>query len=117
MADMLWQGYTHNDEFIVTQHPLVDTVSDFWNMIWDQNSIGIVLLSTIEDVVSVVPFYFGRVPRFDQIDPVVFFLSDCLALTGQVHLSKQQCCDQLQNNNNNCSPFNGSLSGTTGLPG
>jgi len=38
----------------VTQHPLNDTVSDFWNMIWDQNSIGVVLLSAVDDTVSAV---------------------------------------------------------------
>jgi len=59
LCTMYLQGYSHNDEFVVTQHPLDDTVSDFWNMIWDQNSIGIVLLSTADDTVSdVVPFQF-----------------------------------------------------------
>ena len=40
----------------MTQHPLDSTVSDFWNMIWDQNSIGIVLLSAVDDTVSAVAF-------------------------------------------------------------
>jgi protein tyrosine phosphatase len=43
------QGYTRNDEFIITQYPIEDTTADFWNMIWDQNSITIVLLSPVDD--------------------------------------------------------------------
>lgn len=62
----------------MTQHPLDDTVSDFWNMIWDQNSIGIVLLSTIDDTVSYAPYYFDHVLRCDRIDRSVFFLLDFL---------------------------------------
>ena len=68
---VLWQGYSHNEEFIVTQHPLDDTVSDFWNMIWDQNSIGIVLLSTVDDVVSSFPVYFD--PVRDVIWSILFY--------------------------------------------
>jgi len=42
-------GFTHLKEFIVTQHPLVDTIADFWQMVWDHNSLTIVVLSSVVD--------------------------------------------------------------------
>lgn len=47
-----YQGYNHTDEFILTQHPLEATVGDFWRMVWDNNSSVIVLLSRVDDQVS-----------------------------------------------------------------
>ncbi|XP_033746096.1 LOW QUALITY PROTEIN: tyrosine-protein phosphatase 99A-like [Pecten maximus] len=43
------QGYNKTDEFILTQHPLEDTVEDFWRMVWDQNSSVVFLLSQLDD--------------------------------------------------------------------
>ncbi|XP_060555238.1 tyrosine-protein phosphatase 99A-like isoform X5 [Ruditapes philippinarum] len=43
------QGYNKSNEFIVTQHPLEQTVEDFWRMVWDQNSSVIVQLSDVDD--------------------------------------------------------------------
>ncbi|XP_064633789.1 tyrosine-protein phosphatase 99A-like isoform X2 [Lineus longissimus] len=42
-------GYNDKKEYIVTQHPLVETQQDFWRMVWDQNSNTVVLLSTVEE--------------------------------------------------------------------
>lgn len=42
-------GYNKNNEFIITQHPLAATTDDFWRMVWDQNSMTIVLLSVFDD--------------------------------------------------------------------
>lgn len=39
------QGYNKTQEYIVTQHPLEKTKEDFWRMVWDHNSMTIVLLS------------------------------------------------------------------------
>ncbi|ELU14810.1 hypothetical protein CAPTEDRAFT_148361 [Capitella teleta] len=39
------QGYNKNEEFIVTQHPLPSTQEDFWRMVWEHNSMTIVLLN------------------------------------------------------------------------
>lgn len=46
------QGYNKKEEYIVTQHPLKDTVEDFWRMVWDQNSMSIVLLSKPDEQVQ-----------------------------------------------------------------
>ncbi|CAF0736152.1 unnamed protein product [Didymodactylos carnosus] len=52
-------GCYRPDEYIITQHPLVNTIMDFWQMIWDTNSSLIVSLygdeKTQPDVMSYWP--------------------------------------------------------------
>jgi receptor-type tyrosine-protein phosphatase gamma len=45
-------GFRRLRDFIVTQHPLSNTIKDFWQMVLDHNIQTIVLLSTVDDVVS-----------------------------------------------------------------
>ncbi|XP_046912035.2 protein tyrosine phosphatase 99A isoform X4 [Dermatophagoides farinae] len=42
-------GFSRLREFIITQHPIWDTVPDFWQMIWDHNVQTIVMLSSVID--------------------------------------------------------------------
>lgn len=48
----LSSGFRRLRDFIVTQHPLVNTINDFWQMCWDHNVQTIVLLSSLDDIVS-----------------------------------------------------------------
>lgn len=45
-------GFRRLRDFIVTQHPLSNTIKDFWQMIHDHHVQTIVCLSTVDDVVS-----------------------------------------------------------------
>lgn len=42
-------GFSHQNEFIITQHPLKsdDCLDSFWQMVWDHNSQTIVMLSNV----------------------------------------------------------------------
>jgi hypothetical protein len=42
--DIFLQGCHRVDEFIITQHPLMNTITDFWQMIWNTNTSIIVSL-------------------------------------------------------------------------
>ncbi|XP_013779211.1 tyrosine-protein phosphatase 99A-like [Limulus polyphemus] len=42
-------GFSKLREFIITQHPIYDSIADFWQMVWDHNSQTIVLLSAVDE--------------------------------------------------------------------
>ena len=47
-------GFVHLNEFIVTQHPMQQTVSDFWRMIWEHNVRTMVVLSPNHETVHIL---------------------------------------------------------------
>ncbi|XP_043278887.1 tyrosine-protein phosphatase 99A isoform X3 [Venturia canescens] len=42
-------GFQRNREFIVTQHPLKNTIKEFWQMMWDHNSKTVVMLTQCDE--------------------------------------------------------------------
>ena len=67
------QGYHRRDAFITTQGPLAKTVNDFWKMIWQQNSLSIVMLTSLEED--------GKVY---SLSPCDYMFHQCLYLAGNV---------------------------------
>ena len=45
-------GHDKLKEFIITQHPTSLVKDDFWRMLWDHNAQTVVLLSPVEEPVS-----------------------------------------------------------------
>uniref|UniRef100_A0A8C9EKA2 protein-tyrosine-phosphatase n=1 Tax=Pavo cristatus TaxID=9049 RepID=A0A8C9EKA2_PAVCR len=46
-----WQGYGGEEKvYIATQGPIVNTVSDFWRMVWQERSPIIVMITNIEEM-------------------------------------------------------------------
>lgn len=50
-------GFNHLREFILTQHPVYETFSDFWQMVYDHNSQTIVLLTQMNDLKEYPQFW------------------------------------------------------------
>lgn len=50
-----WQGYGGEEKvYIATQGPIVNTVSDFWRMVWQERSPIIVMITNIEEMNEVM---------------------------------------------------------------
>ncbi|XP_066911356.1 receptor-type tyrosine-protein phosphatase epsilon-like [Clytia hemisphaerica] len=44
-----FDSYHHRNSYIVTQHPLTNTLEDFWRMIWEHNSLIVINLTQHEE--------------------------------------------------------------------
>lgn len=47
-----FNGFRRLRDYVVTQHPLPNTVIDFWQMVHDHNVPTVVLMSQVDDIVS-----------------------------------------------------------------
>lgn len=48
MRVFLFQSYKQPSAFIVTQHPLPNTVKDFWRLVLDYHCTSIVMLNDVD---------------------------------------------------------------------
>ncbi|KAI4504305.1 hypothetical protein M0802_000776 [Mischocyttarus mexicanus] len=44
-----FSGFQRNREFIITQHPMHNTIMEFWQMMWDHNAQTIVMLTQCDE--------------------------------------------------------------------
>ncbi|CAG7726663.1 unnamed protein product, partial [Allacma fusca] len=42
-------GFNKLQEFVITQHPMESTISEFWQMLWDHNIQTVVVVSAVDD--------------------------------------------------------------------
>lgn len=59
IAILLFQSYKQPSAFIVTQHPLPNTVKDFWRLVLDYHCTSIVMLNDV-DPAQVKPTWYPR---------------------------------------------------------
>lgn len=69
------QGFNSLREFIITQHPLQNTVIDFWQMVWDHNAQTIIMISVIDNQV--------RLPHIDPVPSLIYFICRILMFFGR----------------------------------
>lgn len=50
MFRFLILGFHQNREFIITQHPLKETIMEFWQMLWNHNAQTVVMLTQCDEV-------------------------------------------------------------------
>lgn len=56
---LFFQSYKQPSAFIVTQHPLPNTVKDFWRLVLDYHCTSIVMLNDV-DPAQVKPIWYSR---------------------------------------------------------
>ncbi|XP_023290155.1 tyrosine-protein phosphatase 99A [Orussus abietinus] len=44
-----FSGFQRNREFIITQHPMENTIMEFWKMMWDHNAQTVVMLTQSDE--------------------------------------------------------------------
>ena len=49
LSASLSQGYKHRGAFLATQAPLESTVDDLWRMIWENQSMAIIMLYDVQE--------------------------------------------------------------------
>lgn len=79
------QSYRQPAAFIVTQHPLPNTVKDFWRLVYDYGCTSLVMLNEI-DLAQVIHFSVALVSYLDH-----FIMSRICWCFLRCKTSKPQC--------------------------
>lgn len=58
-------GHLRLREFIITQHPVSNTILDFWQMIWDHNAQTVVVLTGVDEEKGYPQFWPSEEEDFD----------------------------------------------------